>query len=505
MVWVLFLKPDGMVKSHQRISDTHGNFPGDLSNKDRFGIAATSLGDLDDDGVVDLAVGAECDDDGGEDHGAVWVLFLSGALEFNEPNVVATIGEPTAVGTADFTGSNGNDIAVTALRETPVDPDQIVVLLNDGTGEEFLPIGTPVGNDPSGLAVGDFDGIFGPDAAVSNAGDDNVLVLLNRGEGDGTFLTPLPVGVGMNPSAVVTGDFDGDTDLDLAVANRGDGTVTILLNNGGGIFTPHPGGPVPVGNAPSALAVGHFDLDVSLDLAVANEADHTVMILLNDGMGTFVVVDTIFVGLEPGALDPEDLDDDSVTDLVIANRGSANVVILRWYGPGFYGLLFIPVGADPSSVASDDLDGDGDEDVLVVAGLDEDRAVRVLRNNLNDGDELSFTIVTDLAPDPNLKLTATEDLDGNELPDVIAVIGPAAGGIMAGRQEGSVEVLLNAGGPESVCPADLDGDGEVGITDFLELLGAWGPNPGHPADIDGDGEVGIIDFLDLLAAWGPCP
>ncbi|MHC4082738.1 MAG: S8 family serine peptidase, partial [Planctomycetota bacterium] len=55
------------------------------------------------------------------------------------------------------------------------------------------------------------------------------------------------------------------------------------------------------------------------------------------------------------------------------------------------------------------------------------------------------------------------------------------------------------------CPADIDGDGDVGVTDFLELLAAWGPNPGHPADIDGDGEVGVTDFLELLAAWGPCP
>ncbi len=55
------------------------------------------------------------------------------------------------------------------------------------------------------------------------------------------------------------------------------------------------------------------------------------------------------------------------------------------------------------------------------------------------------------------------------------------------------------------CPWDLDANGLVGITDFLDLLAAWGPNPGHPADFDGDGEVGINDFLDLLAAWGPCP
>ena len=55
------------------------------------------------------------------------------------------------------------------------------------------------------------------------------------------------------------------------------------------------------------------------------------------------------------------------------------------------------------------------------------------------------------------------------------------------------------------CPWDLDGSGDVGITDFLDLLAAWGPNPGHPADFDDDGFVGITDFLLLLANWGPCP
>ncbi len=54
------------------------------------------------------------------------------------------------------------------------------------------------------------------------------------------------------------------------------------------------------------------------------------------------------------------------------------------------------------------------------------------------------------------------------------------------------------------CPWDLDGDGAVGVTDFLDMLGAWGPNPGHPADFDGDGSVGVADFLALLANWGPC-
>ena len=52
---------------------------------------------------------------------------------------------------------------------------------------------------------------------------------------------------------------------------------------------------------------------------------------------------------------------------------------------------------------------------------------------------------------------------------------------------------------------DLDGDGVVGINDFLLLLAAWGACPAPPAvcpaDFDGDGTVGINDLLILLAQW----
>jgi bacillopeptidase F len=54
------------------------------------------------------------------------------------------------------------------------------------------------------------------------------------------------------------------------------------------------------------------------------------------------------------------------------------------------------------------------------------------------------------------------------------------------------------------CP-DINGDGEVDILDFLDMLAAWGPNPGHPADLDGNDVVNVEDFLILLANWGPCP
>ena len=81
----------------------------------------------------------------------------------------------------------------------------------------------------------------------------------------------------------------------------------------------------------------------------------------------------------------------------------------------------------------------------------------------------------------------------------------------------AVEALCSAAGgtyqgdnticdASTCCPADVDGDGVVGIGDFLLLLAQWGPCPPNCiADLDGDGTVGILDFLLLLANWRPCP
>lgn len=64
-----------------------------------------------------------------------------------------------------------------------------------------------------------------------------------------------------------------------------------------------------------------------------------------------------------------------------------------------------------------------------------------------------------------------------------------------------VEHLLAHPKP-AACPADLDGDGSIGVGDLLEILAAWGSDAG---DVTGDGMTDVADLLDLLAAWGSCP
>ena len=50
-------------------------------------------------------------------------------------------------------------------------------------------------------------------------------------------------------------------------------------------------------------------------------------------------------------------------------------------------------------------------------------------------------------------------------------------------------------------PSDLDGDGIVGINDYLIVMGTWG---GPEGDTNGDGTTDIADFLAVIGNWGPC-
>ena len=77
-VWILLLNTDGTVKAHQKISDNEGEFTEVFNNHRYFGASVAPLGDIDLDGVVDLAVGAQGNQDAqANGRGCVYLLYLN--------------------------------------------------------------------------------------------------------------------------------------------------------------------------------------------------------------------------------------------------------------------------------------------------------------------------------------------------------------------------------------------------------------------------------------------
>jgi hypothetical protein len=61
-------------------------------------------------------------------------------------------------------------------------------------------------------------------------------------------------------------------------------------------------------------------------------------------------------------------------------------------------------------------------------------------------------------------------------------------------------------GPTNDCPADINSDTQVNVTDLLAVIGGWGACPPPcPPDTNDDGQVNVTDLLAVIGSWGPCP
>ena len=127
---------------------------------------------------------------------------------------------------------------------------------------------------------------------------------------------PSAFGAGTTPYSVAVGDFNGDGKLDLAVANEGSDNVSILLGNGDGTF--QAAVDYGAGTDPDSVAVGDFNGDGKLDLVVANDDSNNVSILLGNGDGTFQAAVNYGVSA-PSSVAVGDFNGDGKLDLAVAN------------------------------------------------------------------------------------------------------------------------------------------------------------------------------------------
>ncbi|HYA18576.1 MAG TPA: FG-GAP-like repeat-containing protein [Bryobacteraceae bacterium] len=279
----------------------------------------------------------------------------------------ATGSAPEGVAVADFNGDGIPDFATTNSGS-----NNVSVFLGNGSGGFTAAPGSPfaVGTSPFPIAAGDFNGDGIPDLAVANYGGKNVTILLGNGSGGFTATAASPIAAGSEPAGITVSDFNADGIQDLAVANFGDSTVTVLLGNGSGGFTPATGSPVATGTNPSSLASGDFNGDGNPDLAIANYGSNNITVLLGNGSGGFTAAagSPFSAGNEPSWIVVGDFNGDGKPDIATANYGSSNATVLLGNGSGgFTAAASSPfaTGSSTYSLVVGDFNGDGFEDLAV--------------------------------------------------------------------------------------------------------------------------------------------
>ena len=429
--------------------------------------ASLFCADLDGDNDIDIAVSCW---EGMTS--VVWILKNNGDGAFQASNNYPVSDQiepdPRSLFCADLDGDGDIDIAVACNFGGTV-----CILKNNGNGT-FQGAGNyEIAGSPKQVFCADLDGDSDLDLAVSSFvpeyNGNSIFILKNNG--NGTFQGAGNYRPFENPSGESSGlfcaDLDGDSDLDLAATSRGPNCVSVLMNNGDGTFVDIESaevyGAYGSGSSPISVLCLELDVDGDIDLAVLGKY---VSILKNNGDGTFHKTDRYKAGTEPASVFCADLDGDGDLDIAVANHYDS-FSIFKNNGDGTFqnSVNYYGIGPHPTSIFCADIDGDSDLDLAVSAGS----AVFIFKNN-GDGTFVSAGSYNTAGTTPSSVFGA--DLDGDG--DIDLATADYCGGhvgndnvsILKNNGDGTFQAAVSYGvgdGPYFICGADLDGDGDLDL------------------------------------------
>lgn len=189
-------------------------------------------------------------------------------------------------------------------------------------------------------------------------------------------LTPIPPTAGeRGPVAIAQNDFNADGNQDLAIVNQATNNVTILLGRGDGTFAEATGSPISsgIGNGPVAIAAGDLNGDAKPDLAVVNQTDNTISVLLNNGDATFTVSASsplqAGAGTSPNGIAIADFNQDGIPDIAVTNGGANTFTVFVGISGGLFTQAFQPpagpTGSTPTAIVAGSFVTGGFPDVAI--------------------------------------------------------------------------------------------------------------------------------------------
>lgn len=293
------------------------------------------------------------------------------------------------------------------------------------------------------------------------------------GRGDGSFENQVSISVKRFPFAMVAADLDHDGDLDLITTHhlnryRGieDGLVGIHLNAGDGTeyasrYIEHE-----FVHEPGQIVVHDFDSDGHPDLIIPDRLGGYLNTFHGDGSGSFDIGSVRLAIAFSGYIAADDLDLDGDLDLVATTSQSVDqtVVLLNDGHGAFETAVAYDTANNPFSLDVGDANGDGYPDVAVALYTSGDYALLI---NAGDG-TMQEAVIKPIGDYPRDLRFCDTDLDG-DLDLLITTLGDDEMRVLRNNGNGEFDVASRYGAgvePYSIDLGDLDGDGFADVVAF---------------------------------------